>query len=241
MRPGDLHAIALVAALLPSLAACASQTGFGRASTLERGKVQAQAAVTASVASVQMSPGTPVPLPWLDVEAGVHYGLTDDFELGARLWGIGIRGLATWGVAADTKLRLVRSGGEGDGGDDAARGWHLSVALSPGYHQILFGGTPTHLFTLTLPVLIGFDVGRSQLVFGPRVVGNVWTGQGQGAIETISGGLSVGWSIALGRKWTIMPEVVLLWSPVSFNGEVDDEDQTGAGFLHVGVGGPYEL
>ena len=33
----------------------------------------------------------------------------------------------------------------------------------------------------------------------------------------------------------------LLYAPVSFNGEVDDEDQNGAGFLHVGVGGTYEL
>jgi hypothetical protein len=122
-----------------------------------------------------------------------------------------------------------------------ARGWHISVGASPAYHQILIGGTPTHLFTLTVPVLFGVDVGRSHLMFGPRVVGNVWTGQGQGAIETLSWGLSVGYAIAIGQKWELVPEIVLLYAPVSFNGEVDDEERTGAGFLHLGFGATYDF
>lgn len=235
-----MRAGASVVAVLSMLAsACASQTGLGRASTLEPGQVQAQAAVTASVASVRSTPSGPVPLPWLDLEAGVHYGLARDFEVGARLWGVGIRGLSTWGAALDTKLRLVRPDADPETGD--ARGWHISVGASPAYHQILIGGTPTHLFTLTVPVLFGVDVGRSHLMFGPRVVGNVWTGQGQGAIETLSWGLSVGYAIAIGQKWELVPEIVLLYAPVSFNGEVDDEERTGAGFLHLGFGATYDF
>lgn len=213
---------------------CASQTGFGRASTLGQGELEGQAAVTASVASVHASPGDPTPLPWLDLELGAHYGLTDGVDVGARLWGVGIRGLGTWGVALDTKIALLRS-------DEEGTGWNIAVAGAASYHQILVGGTPTHLLSFTLPVLFGHDFGDDQLVFGPRVVGNLWTGQGQGTIETLSWGLSLGYSIGLGERWQLMPEVVLLYTPVSMNGEMDDPDRSGAGFLHLAVGGAYRF
>lgn len=231
-RSARLATLALLVALATT--GCASQTGFGRASTLGEGELEAQGALTASVASMQAAPGDPTPLPWLDLELGVHYGLTEDVDVGGRLWGVGIRGLGTWGAALDTKVALLTS-------DEQGTGWNIAVAGAASYHQILVGGTPTHLLSLTIPVLFGHDFGKSQLVFGPRVVGNLWTGQGQGTIETLSYGLSVGYSIGIGDRWQLMPELVLLATPVSFNGEVHDEDRYGAGFLHLAIGGSYRF
>jgi len=219
---------ALLLFLLVLPAGCASQTGFGRATTMPEGELQGQAGLTATLGSAQMTPGERTLLPYLDLSAGVRYGLAEDFEVGGRVWGAGIRGLGTWGVSADTKIGLLRSEEEGSG-------WNVAVATGAAYHQILIGGTPSHLFSLTVPLLVGVDLGRDQLVFGPRVTGQVWTGQGQGSIETLSYGLSLAYAIALGETWELTPEIVATGTPVSFNGEIDDDDRNGAGFLHVGL------
>lgn len=228
-----MRALAVAAAVLCA-AGCASQTGFGRATTLPRGELQGQAGLNLTLGAAQTAPGSRTPLPYLDLLAGLHHGLTDDVEVGGRLFGMGIRGLGFWGVAADTKVSLLRSDDEGSGGNIAA-------AAGASYHQIVVGGTPTHLFALTIPLLFGVDLGRDQLVFGPRVMGQVWTGQGQGSIETMSYGLSVAYSIAIGERWELSPELVWMGTPISFNGEVHGDDRYGAGFLHVGIGGAYRF
>lgn len=221
--------ILLALAALLSTAACTSQTGFGRARTLPAGELHGNAGLTASLISAQMSPGDPVPLPYLDLQVGAHYGLTDGVEVGGRLWGIGIRGVGTWGVAADTKVSLMRS-------DEAHTGWNIAVASGLAYHQFVVGGTPSHAVTLTVPLLFGYQVNDDALVFGPRIMGGFWFGQGQGTIEELAYGLSAAYHIGIGDGWELVPEVVLMGAPVSFNGEVEDEDSTGVGFLHLGFG-----
>lgn len=231
-RGGDNTTVALALAL--ACAACAPQTGLGRATTIERGRVQVSGGLDVSLVSMNRAATDPVRLPWLDVVAGVRYGLADRVEIGGRAWAIGVRGLAMWGVAADTKIALLRSSERG-------AGWNAATAASIGYHQVLVGGTPLHALTLTVPLLFGIDLGRDQLFFGPRVTGQVWTGQGQGAIEAFSFGASAGYSIAFGDRFELIPEIVLMWMPISLNGERHDPDRYGAGYLHLGIGGAYDL
>jgi hypothetical protein len=70
-------------------------------------------------------------------------------------------------------------------------------------------------------VLFGHDFGPHELVIGPRAGYTPWTGEGQNPVKLPWYGASTGVSFAAGSKTFIMPEVVVVYSPVSFNGEVD--------------------
>ena len=50
------------------------------------------------------------------------------------------------------------------------------------------------------------------------------------------GGLSLGFVARLSEHWELVPEVLLGWSPVRFNGEVQDDRRVGAGMAQLAIG-----
>jgi hypothetical protein len=222
----------VLALILVFALGCGSQLGFGRARTIPAGTVETHAAVTANVSSVRNNPDHPTPMPWPDLMLGVRVGLAERVEAGARLWGVGIDGLAGWGATLDAKVGILVPEG---------RGWNVAAALSVGYEQIVLGGTPSHVGTITVPILFGLDVGRDQLVFGPRFLAFLWGGEGQGTIEEVAFGMNVGYSFQLGSRFQLMPELVVHYSPVGFDGEDGDPAQHGAWTFHLGLGGALRL
>lgn len=220
--------LALTACALAAAAAsvgCVSQTGFGSARTMARGESEVQAGLEGNGLVANMGPEAKVPLPWLQLTSGYRRGVTDRVELGGRVSGGAIPGFFTLGAAFDTKVQIARSEGCCD----------FAVASSVAYHQTNLGGSPWHVFALTVPLLFGARLGKHELVFGPRIMDTVLTAEGQSTLNTFWGGASVGFAANLGRRVHLMPEMVMLYNPMGFNGEVHDPDKTGLTAFQGGV------
>ncbi len=214
---------------------CAPQVGLGRATALRPGQTRIGMALVPSFESAQLRPEQPVTGPWARFLLGVHAGVSDRFEIGGRAWFFSVPTLGTeFGGAIDTKMSLRRPP---DG-----RGTSLSTVLSLSYYQPRMPGAPWHVYGATLPLLIGFDIGRSQLVLGPRVSFYGISAYGMETIAHGGIGLSVGFFGRVKQTFDISPEVVVMWSPVPFGGEgTIDAQRIGASSLQLSLGGAWEL
>jgi hypothetical protein len=208
---------ALAAAMIAGLPAlgCASQAGFGRARPLDPGQAQVSTVIETNAYLPKLLPDKVTPVPWVELGVGYRRGIADGVELSGRAWGIEIPfllpGHFNLGGALDTKVALIRS-----------RRFDLAAVGSLSYDQLTIGGTPTHFFTATLPLLAGVNFGhreRDQLVFGPRVADTMWTSEGQNPINLLWYGGSLGVSLYAIDRY-VMPELDVMYTPVSFNGEV---------------------
>lgn len=216
--------------LLVLLAGCAPLAGSGRATVLPAGHNEVTLAPEATLLGTKLT-AEGITLPSLQMTLGYHRGVADRFELGARLWGFSVEraGLESWGAALDGKLQLRFHHDTGSGPD-------ISVAPSVGYHQLSLGGTPEHGALVSLPVLVGLRMGaRNQLVLGPRVAWLAWWGESQRAQRHLFYGTSVAFAWSLSQRWTLIPELVWLWSPIRFSGESSDDQLSGVNVLALGL------
>jgi hypothetical protein len=208
---------------------CASQIGMGRATTLEPGHTSMQSSLQLDVAAPKMrAEGKPVPAPWAHIGFGIHHGVARGLEIGGRAWYFGRPGDLSFGGAFDTKVQMFRTD----------KGLTVSAASSFGYHQAQLGYTPWHSFTGFVPILIGQDFGKHQLVFGPRAGLTLWAGEGQNTIKLPWAGASVGFSFGTDVKAFLMPELVVVYSPISLNGMVENE-KFGAWGVQLGFSATY--
>ena len=91
-----------------------------------------------------------------------------------------------------------------------------------------------------LPVLVGINAGPHQLFLGPRVGATFWTSEGQDPIKFLWGGGSLGFSGRVAKNFYLVPEVVMLYAPLSFNGTIPG-DRLGVYEVQAGVGAAYDL
>ena len=224
--------LALLALLALSLVSgCASQVGFGRATTLEPGKHEISGIGQVDLVSPRSrKDGDAAGAPWAHVGIGYRHGIADRFEAGGRAWMFGLPGHLSFGAAADGKVQILRG--------EPGRGLSIATGASIGYHQAQLGGTPWHSFTGWVPLLFGQDVGKDQVVFGPRAGLTLWAGEGQNTIRLPWFGGSLGVSVQAAKTTRIMPEIVVVYSPVSFNGAVENE-QRGAFLTQLGLSATY--
>ena len=221
-----MRALALVVVLFFATG-CASQIAFGRATTLEPGKNQVTGFAQLDVSSPNVG-ATTAAIPWAHVGLGYRRGITDRLDLGARGWIFGLPGHLSFGGALDGKVQLYRG--------EPGRGLSVATGGSLGYHQAQLGGTPWHTFTAWVPLVVGQDFGKHQFVVGPRGGFTLWTAEGQNPIKIPWFGGSTGISFGAGKN-QIMPEIVVVWSPLTFNGE--QEQRLGATLVQLGLSGTF--
>lgn len=189
--------ITLILACASLTAGCPSMTTMGTARTLDAGETQFFVAPEYSRFSLG---GEPLSEP--TVEIGGRYGITDDVEVGARVW--------LPGYAIDTKIALLRSESE-------ETGWDISVAPALSYLGSMSGtaegsGYELHVTTLYLPLLMGYNLGGgNSVVLGARIADQIWTTEDQADTTAnllyVGGSLSFVWKVADGIR--IAPEVAL--------------------------------
>jgi hypothetical protein len=216
------------------LLGCAHQYG-GRATVLAPGKAQVTPAAELDWVSLRGDNDTQsTGAPWLQVGLGYHIGIGNRTELGLRAFGFGIPKVGgQFGVAADSKFQLYRS-------DDRDWGWDISAGLSPSYHFVMQGDQPFHLFGFTAPLLFGKNLGRHQLILGLRVADFLLTSYGQRPVNTFWGGASLGFALRV-RRVELQPEVSLMWSPITFNGESQDQKRNGVAYVTFGLAMPIDV
>jgi len=182
--------------LLGALASgCATYTTLGSARTIDEGTSQLYVAPELSRTKRF---GKPLFSPQL--ELGARYGLTEDVELGLRLW------LPNASLGA--KVQLHRSPSEHEGFDLALE---PSVGYLGGFSGTATGeGDTLHVLTFGLPVLAGWNVGGGhQLVGSLRVIDQVWTGTDDSTMTAnlVFLGGSVGFVFLATEGLRLVPEV----------------------------------
>ncbi len=193
----------LLASALAGLVSAASGCSFSTlttASNMTEG--ESQFIVAPGVTRYQRSGGEPLWVP--QVELGGRYALSDQVEVGGKVW--------LPGVQLDCKVGLV-------GVDDAQQGSssRFHVALDPtvgylgGFSGTPDGGNVLHILTFGLPVLLGWEFGPHELVVAPRIVDEIWTGSGADDMTAniVSLGTSVGFSWQPLPGFRVIPEVSL--------------------------------
>jgi len=190
-----------------ALAGCPSFSTMGTARTLPVGKTQfvvsPQAAYTKHWSIAGLDQGTDVVFP--QFELGIHHGVTDDVEVGAKGWILGFE--------LDTKVQLLRSQSESSG---------IDLAIDPGIGYLGFTqGQSLATTSLTasqnslsfyLPLLVGFNfAGGNQLVLGPKIIDQVILPSSEtGAGNVLWGGASLGYAWKVGN-FRLLPEVTVVY------------------------------
>jgi len=191
--------------LLILLAGCYSFPTMGRARIVERRHLELWAAPSALVVATPGGDGQEAgasvrPL----VDAGARYGLSDHFELDAHL--------STFGIAAGSRIQLVRSA-------DPEAGLDLLVAPA-------FAFTFMNKPALELPLVAGWNLrGRHQLVASARIVYQQhWGVDGvSGPVHFAYAGGSLGFVWQLWEHVALVPEIAILtelWAQPGFTSEL---------------------
>ena len=205
---------------------CAPATSMGRARTLPAGTSELSAGLEAGLVRPNQTDMSDPRLPWMNLGIGYRRGVASRVDMAGHAWVFGIPALYTWGVGVDTKVQLVAS-------SDPGRGWDLATGALVAYQQVRNGGTPWHAASVAVPLLAGWNLGRHQLVFGPRV-GYTYVGaEGQYPIHAWTAGASVAFAWRFGQRWELVPELTTLYSPLHFGGEVGEH--TGAPALQLTI------
>lgn len=199
--------LALLAPLALGSLGCPSFTTMGTARTIREGTTQffvAPEVVYLKEYNIGGSALEPS-ITYMQFELGARHGVSESVEVGGKVWELGFE--------IDTKVQLARSQAENAGVD---------LAIDPGVGFLTFGATGSgsgHVSALYLylPLLVGFNVGGgSQLVVGPKGVGQIFTGGGSGG-TVLWAGSSLGLALKLGRSFRFLPEVSVMY-PVSAGG-----------------------
>lgn len=196
----------LLALLVPMalLTGCPSFTTMGTARTIPEGNTQwyLQTGAVQLQGWTTDSAGMDEDFTLPAFEFGARHGITDDVEIGGKLWLLG--------VELNSKFQLYRSPVAGSGVDLA-----LAPALSfyPFSTENDQGKNETAILSwVHLPLLVGVNTGPmgSQLVIGPRLSATVVSVEGNtGAL--LWGGGSLGYSVVVRRNFRFLPEISVMY------------------------------
>jgi hypothetical protein len=187
---------------IPLLVVCLGALGFlapgcastGMARTLDAGRLQVSLVPGAQAATGYEDSGVAFP----QAEVGVRYGLTDRIDVGARLF--------VPGLGVDARFALLRA-------PSLRSGVELTLAPSVLYTPDLSNGLQSvgkGIGLVQLPLLVGVNLGGSQLVLGPRV-GFLFDGTGSTTARQLPlAGTSLGCAFPIGNWFRLTPEVSVL-------------------------------
>lgn len=220
-----------ISLLLLGILGCSSQLGTGRARTLDRGRSHIGMGLQFDLLSNKNGEDTNANIPWSQMTVGYHRGITDEFELGGRVWGLTIPTLLTTaGLGLDAKVALIRPKGD-------SHSLNLSVGALLGYQSAWIGGPPFHVWSFCIPGYLGIPLGRHELTFTPRVSEFIIAGYGMNTLSAFYFGSGVGFAIRVKEVVDLTPELVLMYNPtLSFNGEAQDTERVGVTMFQLGFG-----
>ena len=215
---------ALAVALVSLSAGCFSGAGLGRATTLPVGQTRVGGWIEASALTAQLA--GPITLPWGLVGVGVQHGVHPRVEVGGRFTGGWLPWLDGMSLTGDVKVQLRRSPG----------GLDVAAVQSVGWHVARYGGAPWHALDVLTALMLGWNLGRHQLVGTVRGGYQLFGARGQERVHVGHVDLSLGFVGRVSTHWEIIPEVMVSWSPTRFNGESQSDDRVGTGMLQLALG-----
>jgi len=171
----------LAAAAAAAAAGCTAMSTVKTATTVPRGETQI-------IAAVEANGGAPIELPVRpllpELVVGARRGLGDRVEVGGKLTSLPLGGrVTTVGLEGEVKVQLRRR-------PDS----RIEIALGPaaGFRWVYSSAASMQVTYATLPLLVGCNLGRHQLVVAPEVGLQLWTSAGASAIWAPVAGLTLG-------------------------------------------------
>jgi hypothetical protein len=212
---------------------CAS-TGSDKARVLAKGQQTISAGIEATLATFQLGPGDPAPLPGLQLSTEYRRGM-GPWDLGLRTWGLGVRGLFGAGLGVDGKFVLRET-------PVGVAGWNLVAKGGGGYHQVNLGGYPMHFPFVDAAFLFGYSFkGGNQMFFALRLHEQFVIGQDVNTVDLLFGGISAGYAWRIHRSVELLPQIGVIATDASFNGTIDDTERTGYAITHLSIGFVFDL
>jgi hypothetical protein len=174
------------------LAGCPSFTTMGTARTIEKGKGQFYVALGGislqdfeqDAAGEANSIGLPT------FEFGGRWGVADGVEVGGKVFPIG--------AELNAKFALIRP--------ETPAGLNLAVGPAASVYAFPSDEDTFTLVWLHLPLLVGLNMGGSELVIAPRISDLMVSGGGD-SINTVFAGGSLGFAWKVSDGFRILPEI----------------------------------
>ncbi len=185
-------------ALAMVVAGCPSVSTLGTARTLDKGKLQVVVA-PALVGAAGDVAGTVSAGALPQGELVVRYGLSERFELGAKLW--------VGGMGLEGKYSLLKAPSM-ESGRDVSLGF---VAAGLPVSRSIFDTEVSQKFLyFQVPLLFGFNRRGSQLVVGAKLLDAMTTGTA-GTASVFSVGGSIGYAFKVNDGVRLLPELSLAY------------------------------
>jgi hypothetical protein len=206
-----------VLVMLAVLAGCGSYTTYRTTRIAKPGHTEWLFGAQASGAIAQddsMKQAAPLPEFAVAARRAVHPRI----ELQANATLFPIKQAPTGSLELAGKLRIGAHGR-----------WSLAVGAGAGYRLAESGGAKIEAVVTSVPVIGGVELGRHQLVIS--VVGGYqrWYASGAHPVGIPFVGDSIGFVWQLGKRWALLPEAGVAWSPTPNASTADSR------LFHVGI------
>jgi hypothetical protein len=204
------------ALLVLALAACGSMSTYRTTNLAPRGETQWVFGAQASGAAFSSDERGAAPVPELAIAARrtVH----ERVEVQANGTLLPIKRAWTGSLELAGKLRIGRRGR-----------WSLAVGAGAGYRLAESGGAVIEGANVSAPLIAGIELGRHQLVLSVIAGYQRWWSSGAHPVGVPFVGDSVGFLWRVGKRWAVLPEAGIAWTPTR-NFMTDDSR-----LFHVGI------
>ncbi|CAN5917147.1 hypothetical protein BH11MYX3_BH11MYX3_06180 [soil metagenome] len=202
------------ALLLLALVGCGSYSTYRSTNIVPAGKTEWLFGAQMAGASVPGRGGAPLP----EFAVAARRGLSERLEVQLNGTLLPIEQLTTGSIELAGKLRIGSIGR-----------WSLAVGAAAGYRLLQSGGAIIEGVQIAVPLIGGVELGRHQLVFSITGGYQRYYSSGARPVGVPFIGDSVGFLWQLGKRWALLPEAGVAYTPT---GNFMSEDSR---LFHVGV------
>lgn len=205
------------AVLLAMLGACSSHTTYKHATPLGAGT--SKVSVAPQMSTVAGEDGATLPYP--ELAFAMRRGITDRLDVGGAVSMLPLGRLFS-SIAFEGSLQhqLYHS---------PSGRFELALGAGAGYRASATAGAVFETVHASVPLILGINLGRHQLVLSPYGSWQRWYSEGTPPVDIPALGTSIGLYWQITERVALHPELAGAWSPV----EINERGETSLG--HIGV------
>lgn len=218
----------IIATMLNS--SCTTFGTMGRAKVLPASSVQAGGTFEVQIGSAQLTADTTVPLPAYVLGGVARLGLGNNLEMGARVVGGAFPSIDAIQAGVDLKYQYLKHGD-----------FYFAVQLSETWERFSLQGSPIYSLVTGLGAPIGYEIGKNELTFVPKIHHAFVFGEGFNPIEVWWLGASIAYHWMVTDSLELTPDVAFAGSDVGFNGTRPEDSSSGASLFQIGLSLNYQF
>jgi hypothetical protein len=203
--------LVFILCVLPAMAGCSSMSALGTARTLDPGSVQYGGELITGGAVLERSD---VATTSLQMAGALAVGVTEGFEVGARVWATPATTEWTWGGEVQTKIQLYRP-------NEGAGSFELAVAPRVSFHQFGKAGSSWNHTSGTVALMMGLNPNEEfQFIVTPQAGVDLLLDKGSTDVWAYHVGGSVGVAWKAQACTTVLPNLTFMYTSAALT---DDE------------------